>query len=488
MLAPRKDAGRRRPTRAKLNRSSRTKTATKDRKAQKKKQSLKSVRRKVEAMLHSDELLMPKLFDDASVKALLQALEPQAVARRERVYCVPVTLSLFVQQVLSNKRGCKEVITLLNKRRKKKQLSEVSTNTMSYCGARMRIPLLLIEKLTHQTAQLAFDRLPADWHWRGHRVMLVDGLVVSAPDTPENQAKYPQPSSQKPGLGFPQIRLCASICLTTGVVTDVRYGPVEGKKTGEATLFRQMFGRFKPGDIVVADSNFECYRDMAILTAQGVDMVCNMNGTRTSPFAGPCKMIEDEIVTLPRPGFDKSRFTREEWEQLPETMAVRMIRYRVNGRKSEVTIVTTLLDQEAYPAEALAELYKHRWECELDIRSIKTVLGMTWLSCHTPEMLERELMVYFLAYNLIRVTICDAAKIADCKPRDLSFKNAKDSWLQLGQDGREINDTAWLLWSIADSPLRKRPRPSEPRKIKRRNSKYEKMKLPRDQEKQALSP
>ncbi len=100
--------------------------------------------------------------------------------------------------------------------------------------------------------------------------MLVDGLVVSAPDTPENQEKYPQPSSQKPGLGFPQIRLLASICLTTGVVTDVRYGPVEGKKTGEATLFRQMFSRFTLGDIVVADSNFECYRDMAILAAQGV--------------------------------------------------------------------------------------------------------------------------------------------------------------------------------------------------------------------------
>ncbi len=175
-------------------------------------------------------------------------------------------------------------------------------------------------------------------------------------------------------------------------------------------------------------------------------------------------------------------------EQLPEKMAVRKIRYLVNGRKSEVTVVTTVLDQELYPAEAIAQLYKYRWECELDIKSIKTVMGMNWLSCHTPEMLERELMVYFLAYNLVRVTICDAAKIADCKPRDLSFKNAKDSWLQLGQDGREINDTAWLLWSIAHAPLRKRSRPSEPRKVKRRNSKYEKLKRPRDQEKQALLP
>lgn len=488
MLAPQNDARPRRPVRAQLNRSSRTKTAAGARKPAKKKQTVEAVRAKVRGLSDSGELLLPKLFDEASINVLLQQVDPKERVRRDRVYNVPVTLSLFVQQVLSKDRGCKEVITLLNKRRKAEQLPAVSTNTTSYCGARARIPLVLIEVLSQQTAQLGVDRLPADWQWRGHRVRLVDGLVVNAPDTPENQEQYPQPHSQKPGLGFSQIRVCASICLATGVVTDVQYGPVEGKKTGEATLFRQMFSGFTRGDIVVADSNFECYRDLATLASQGVYMVCDINGSRTSPFTGPCTKIDDAIVTLPRPEFNKSRFTCEEWEQLPATLDVRTIRYQVNGRRSEVTIVTTLLDREAYPAEAVADLYKYRWSCELDIRSIKAVMGMTWLSCHTPEMLERELMVYFLAYNLIRVTMCDAAKIADCRPRDLSFKNAKDSWLQLGQDGREINDAAWLLWSIADSPLRRRARPSEPRKIKRRSSKYAKMTLTRDQEKLALPP
>jgi len=489
MLAPRADARpSRRKRRAQLNRSSRTKTSRKDRKQDKKRQTLNDVRKKVETMSDSDQLLLPKVFNDASVEALMAEVCPSEVVRRKRIYSVPVTLSLFVQQVLSKDRGCKEVVTLLNKRRKAEQLSEVSTNTSSYCGARMRLALPLIERLMQQTAGLAFDRLPADWRWCGHRVLLVDGLVVNGPDTPENQEKYPQPSSQQPGLGFPQIRVCASICLTTGVATDVQYGPVQGKKTGEATLFRQMFSGLKPGDIIVADSNFECYRDLATLGARGVQMVCNMNGSRTKPFSGRCNMIEEKIETLTRPRFDKSRFAREEWEQLPETIDVRIIRYQVNGRNSELTIVTTLLDIEAYPAADVAELYRHRWECELDIRSIKSVMGMTWLSCHTPEMLERELMVYFLAYNLIRVTMCDAAKISDRKPRDLSFKHAKDSWLHLGQDGREPDDYAWLLWSIANSPLSKRPGGNEPRKIKRRSSKYEKMKLARDLEKQALEP
>ena len=488
MLAPQNKARSRRERLANLNRSSKTNTSQNDRKKNKKKLTLDDVRKQVKVMTDSDQLLMSKIFDDATIEQIYGELSTQVSEHRNRIFTIPVTLSLFVQQVLVKNRGCKEVLSLLNKKRKAENLTEVSTNTTSYCQARMRIPLALIEKLMFKTADLAFGSLPADWRWSDHRVLLLDGLVVHGPDTPDNQEKYPQPSSQKPGLGFSQIRMCAAICLTTGVVTDVQYGPVEGIKTGEKTLFRKMFPKFMKGDIIVADSNFESYRDMATLKAQGAYMVCNINGTRTSPFSGPCKMTEEKIETLARPKFDASRFTRKEWEQLPETLDVRIIRYKVKGRKSEITIVTTLLDTQAYPADAVAELYKHRWECELDIRSIKSVMGMTWLSCHTPQMLERELMVYFLAYNLVRVAMCDAARIRNVTPRDLSFKNAKDSWLNLGLDGRELTDYAWLLWSIADAPLRKRHGRNEPRKVKRRDRKYDEMKMPRAQEKEALSP
>jgi hypothetical protein len=319
-------------------------------------------------------------------------------------------------------------------------------------------------------------------------VLLVDGLVVNAPDTPENQKVYPHSQSQEPGLGFPQIRMCMAICLSTGVVTDMQYGAVVGKKTGEGTLFRKMFSNFRRGDVIVADSLFECFRDHATLKARGVYMICNKNGTRESPFKGPCTVIEETWVELPRPSFDKNRFTRKEWEALPATLNVRMIRCKVGGRKGDLTLVTTLLDSQAYPATDIVKLYKQRWECELDNRSIKSVMGMESLSCHTPEMLARELMVYILAYNIVRLTMCDAAKVGSHHPRDLSFKGSKDAWLLFGQDKREPRNYAWLLWTIADVPLRKRPGRREPRKIKRRNSKYEKMKVPRAQEKQGLSP
>jgi hypothetical protein len=488
MLAPRSNAPKRRPRRAKLNRSSRTKTSREDRKKDKEVSSVKQFELKIETMLRADELLLPKLFDDALIEAILSEDISDQTSRRKRVYTVSTTLSLFVQQVLVKDRGCKEVVALLNRKRQEQQLRQVSTNTTSYCDARARIPLSLIKTLFERTARMASGKLAGDQLWCGRRVLLVDGLVVSAPDTPENQEVYPQSQSQKPGMGFPQIRMCAAICLATGVVAELQYSPVVGKKTGEATLFRKMFSNFKRGDLVVADSLFECFRDLATLKAKGVDMICDKNGTRESPFKGRCKVIEETLKVLPRPDFNKSRFTKEEWEALPTTLTVRMIRCKVSGRKSELTLVTTLLDSEVYPAAEIVKLYKLRWECELDIRSIKSVMGMSWLSCHTPEMLERELMVYILAYNVIRVTMCDAAKIGGHLPRELSFKSAKDSWLLFGQGEREPNNYAWLLWSIADAPLRKRPGRNEPRKIKRRSGKYERLKMPRAKEKAAFSP
>lgn len=487
MLAPRPGAKKHRSRRAKLNKSSRTKTVRQNRKQNKQASTVKQFEHRIEKMIQANELLLPKLFDDAAIEAILGESKP-VKKPRQRIYTVSTTLTLFVQQVLMKDRGCKEVVLLFNRNRKEQQLRQVSCNTTSYCDARARIPLSLIKTLAARTARMASEHLADDQLWHGHRVLLVDGLVVNAPDTPENQKVYPHSQSQEPGLGFPQIRMCMAICLSTGVVTDVQYGAVVGKKTGEGTLFRKMFSNFRRGDVIVADSLFECFRDHATLKARGVYMICNKNGTRESPFKGPCTVIEETWVELPRPSFDKNRFTRKEWEALPATLNVRMIRCKVGGRKGDLTLVTTLLDSQAYPATDIVKLYKQRWECELDNRSIKSVMGMESLSCHTPEMLARELMVYILAYNIVRLTMCDAAKVGSHYPRDLSFKGSKDAWLLFGQDKREPRNYAWLLWTIADVPLRKRPGRREPRKIKRRNSKYEKMKVPRAQEKQGLSP
>ena len=192
---------------------------------------------------------------------------------------------------------------------------------------------------------------------------------------------------------------------------------------------------------------------------------------------------------MKRPKFDKHRFTREQWEALPKFLNVRIIRYQTDGRNEEITIITTLLDQERYPAREIAELYGYRWNCELDIRSIKTVMGMGELRCKSPAMLRREIYNYFLAYNLVRAAMSDAARITDQEPRKLSFKNAMQSIIEHASLTR-INEsgTATLLWSIACNNVGGRPGRKEPRKLKRRKTKYSYMTRPRDEEKAALKP
>ena len=368
---------------SKLNNSSRTKTVRRNRKKHKKSLSIDKVRSKVTKLLEAGELVLPRVFDDQNIEAML-AEDPtkKDFKSRKRAYTVPVTIGLFMHQVLAKDLGCKSAVTLFNQQREKQGLEPVSTNTTSYCEARARIPLSLLETLVTRCARSAIEKTRARDLWSGRRVFLLDGFVVSAPDTPANQSVYPQSESQQEGLGCPQIRVCIASCLHERVVTNYRYAAIKGKNTGEPSLFRQMFDGFSAGDIILADCNFESFRDLAILSQRGVDMVCDMNSTRNSPFRGRIESdIEDKQIVLKKPRFSKDRFTPIEWKELPATLKVRIIRYRIPGvRREEFTIITTLLDPKTYPARKIADLYKQRWECELDIRSIKSTMGLEMLT------------------------------------------------------------------------------------------------------------
>jgi len=449
--------------------------------------SIRQARVAAELARDSGNLLLLQVFDSQTIRRITNDLLLGQRVTRDRAFTPEITVGLFVQQALSERCGCQKIVHEHNTTRKRQGQSQLSSDSSSYCEARLRLPIALLTHLLGLTIRLAGSALSDQWLWHERRAILVDGLVTNAPDTPANQEAFPQTASQEPGLGFPQVRQLVSICLATGVVLDVKIGPVVGKKTGEASLFRQMMPSFERGDIIVADSNFECYRDLAALTKEGVDMVCEKNATRSSPFTGPCTCVEDAIVVLDKPAMNSSRFTPEEYAALPERLRIRIIRLRIGGRKGEITLVTTLTDQKRYPTEDIAALYKARWNCELDIRSIKSVLGMGELSCRSPEMLRREIIVYYLAYNLIRVSMIDAAKIAKCEPRELSFKNAKNAWLSYVQHFKQDADAfTWLLSAIATVRVRDRPDRHEPRAVKRRHAKYPRLKIPRNQAKQAL--
>lgn len=436
------------------------------------------VEQQIERLMAKKEIRLHDVFTDDEIHRLCIELN---VVYRERSFPPAVTLGLFVSQTLSRGEACSAVVASFNRERKRKDLPPVSSDASAYCKSRAKLPVELADQLSKRVVTKTEAKTPDCWKWKGLDVYLVDGLVLRAPDTAANQERYPRPSSQKDGLGFPQVRVVVTTSLATGCILHYNIGQVEGKKTGEVTLFREKHADFKAGDVVVGDSNFESFHDAVLLDRRGVKCVFCINGSRTSPFdSEACKTIDDERITVSKPKFDKTRFTRADWEALPDSITYRVIRYRVKGRNTEITIVTTLLDEKQFTARDIAELYGLRWDVELDICSYKSTMGMGELRCHTPDNLEREIAVGVLAYNLVRLLMADTAAVAELHPREISFSHARDAWRNFSDDLETPNDLMWIILSASSRLVRGRPGREEPRAIKKRGlTKYPKLKEPR---------
>jgi len=436
-----------------------------------------AVQQRIDRLKAINQMRLHDVFNNEEVHRLCEELD---VDFRERNFTPAITLGLFVSQTLSRGDACSTVMTQFNRERKRQGLMPVCEDGSAYCKARARLPVKLIERLNSQIVELSHDKTHHQWKWKGRNVYLVDGFVLRAPDTAANQKVYPQPSSQKEGLGYPQVRVLVTTSLATGCILHYNTGRVKGKRTGEVTLFREKHKDFVTGDIIVGDSNFDSFRDSASLNFNGADIVFCINGSRNSPFEGVCETIDDTTVILQKPPFDSTRFTLNQWEALPTSITYRIIRYRVSGRNEEITIVTTLLDQQLYPAESIAELYGLRWDVELDICSLKSTMGMCDLRCQTPENLDREIAVGVLAYNFVRLLMNDAAAVLEVHPREISFSHARDAWRSFGDELETSNDLMWIILSASSRLVRDRPGRQEPRAIKRRNlTKYAKLKEPR---------
>jgi hypothetical protein len=435
------------------------------------------VENRIEQLMAADQMRLSKVFTDQDIHQLCKELE---IDFRERDYTPAVTLGLFVAQMLSRGDACSTVTARFNRERKREGLSPLSEDGSTYCKARARLPVKLINTLGQRLAHLQKEKTLLQWKWEGRDVYLVDGFTLRAADTLANQEVYPQPASQAKGLGYPQVRVLLTTSLATGCIVNFDTAPLAGKGNGERSLFRNNHGIFKSGDVIVGDSNFETFLDSALLLHQGVYMVCCINGSRNNPFEGVCQTLEESWVTVGKPKFDSARFTRQQWEALPSSITYRMIRYRVTGRKDCITIVTTLTDGSRYSAEAIAELYGLRWDVELDICCVKSTMGKCDLLSQTPENIDREIAASVLAYNLVRTLMSDAAAITMVHPREISFSRSRDAWISFGDSLGTANDLMWIILSATSRLVRDRPGRNEPRQIKRRNlTKYSKLRTPR---------
>jgi hypothetical protein len=407
---------------------------------------------------------------------LLELTDAYLPEHRERLYPPTVTLSMFIKQVLEADGSCQKAVNGWAAQRAAEGLSPRSVRTGAYCKARQRLPTEMVIALTRETGNLLCDQANTGWRWRGRTVKLVDGTGISMPDTPDNQEQYPQSSNQAPGVGFPLARLVGVICLSTGAVVDAAMGPFQGKGRDEHALLRKIQSALCPGNVVLGDALYCSYWLIATLQADGIDGLFEQHGSRITDFRRGRRLgARDHVVSWKKPA-RPHWMTPEEYAACPDELAVR--EFKIDGR----VLVTTMLDPRKTRKQDLSDLYLRRWHVELDFRNIKTTLGMDVLRCMTPKMIEKELWVNLLAYNLIRLLMAQAAIESGLQPRQLSFKHTVQIWTQwtLLSVGRSQDWQRDILFKlIAQIRVGERSGRLEPRARKRRPKPYPWLKVPR---------
>lgn len=418
-------------------------------------------------------------FNMLTSPELLDQVEVLLPDHRERLYPPTETLSMFLAQALSTDRSCQRAVNDAAIKRLAGGMTGCSTSTGAYCRARQRLPMEMVSALVRQSGQLMAATALDTWHWQGRPVRLVDGTTVSMPDTPANQAAYPQSRSQEPGLGNPLCRMAGIVCLGSGVLLDAAVGRYRGKGSDEQSLLRSMLDVLECGDILLGDAYYATYFLLCDLHHRGVDGVFEQYGARkrsTDFRCGEWLGQRDHLIELSKPKRKPDWMTQEDYNRAPDTLKVREL--HAGGK----ILVTTLLCAKKSPKTALKLLYQSRWHVELDLRNIKATLGLGILSCKTPAMAEKEIWVYLLAYNLIRLIMAQAAIHTNRLPRELSFKHSLQLWLAWGRQGSAFGhstDPSVLLVLIAQQRVGKRPGRIEPRALKRRPKPYPLLNQPR---------
>jgi hypothetical protein len=355
------------------------------------------------------------------------ALREHGARYRDRVFGPVTTIWGFLSQVLSDDHSCRDAVARVIAHRAARRLPPCSPSTASYCNARGRVPTGVLRALARRAADELLAGAPDGWRWRDRRVFIADGSNVSMPDTPANQAAYPQVYNQQPGLGFPLARVAVLLSLATGACHDLAIAPYKGKGTGETTLLRQMYGALRPGDVVVADAVFDNFFLASELRARGVDLVARRKYARAGSRVA--RRDPGGVVLVWRRPQKPRGMTGEQYRAYPKTLRMRQVAVdarAANNRADRFHVISTILDPKVGGPE-IAGLYERRWQGEVDIRSLKSAMRMDILRCQTPGMVEKELWAHLLAYNLLRTVMAVAAAEHGLEPREVSFTGAKQA-------------------------------------------------------------
>jgi hypothetical protein len=408
------------------------------------------------------------------------AQQDQGPHSRNRLWNLRLVFWTFLWQVAQAGASCREAIRQARALCQNAGLPLPPNTDSPYCQARGGLPLERLQEIHEGLCAEAQRGVALKDLWCGHHVLVVDGSSVTGPDTPANQAAFPQQSVQKSGCGFPIIRLVALLSLATGMLTAWATGPWLSHEVG---LLQTLWEALNPGDVLLADRGFSNWGLLAQCLQRNVDAVFRVKGVRRSDFHKGKRLSRHErLVDWRKPWAVAKTVTAQEWALLPEVLTLRLVRCQMNipgFRTRQVIVVTTLLDSEKYPPAALSQLYFRRWAMELSLRNLKTTLQMEHLSCKNPENLQREIRMHFLAHNLVRRLMLQAARRHGVPLERVSFAGSLAAARRYGEallqtrskrQQRELLDALFAV--LAEDLVPDRPGRREPRAVKRRPKPY----------------
>ena len=398
---------------------------------------------------------------------------------RDRVLGPVATVHVFLLQILHGNTAC----TALSR------LADIPFSAAAYCEARKRLPLALFKELLEHVCDALFPEVHTTGRWRGHRTWTLDGSSFSMPDTPALQAYFGQPSLQAKGCGFPVAHMLALFHAGTGLLLRVAASPL---RTHDMRHAATMHPELDDGDILIADRGFASFAHVALLFLRNMHAlfrchqkqivsfrVGRQHTKQRKPHTGlprsryVCRLGRwDQVVEYSKPAAKPKWIDQATYAALPATLLVRELRFLTpqRGHRTRIiTLVTTLLDPVAYPAEALAELYLGRWQIEVNFRHLKTTMGLEVVRCKSVAGVLKELYMFAIAYNLIRLVMLEASRRQQVPLDRISFIDAL-RWLRDAQ-------TDTLLTALVVNPVR--PDRLEPRVLKRRMKEYDRMTQPR---------
>lgn len=417
---------------------------------------------------------------------------PDSKALRERIYAPITVFWAFLNQVLCPGMACQEILGKVHSWLVTRKANPIrpALGTSAFCEARSALSPRFVTAAFDALAGILQQRAQTTWLWCGRQVKVIDGTSVSMPDTAANQLEWPQPSTQKPGCGFPITKVLAIFCLSTGGWLG---WALSQWKRHDLGLWHTLAHLLKKGDVLLGDAGFCAWSLMAELQARGVDTVFRLHQARSKDMRrGRSLGRDDRLQTWAKPAQRpaKSPWSQEQWDALPGQIAVRVLKVRVTRKGFRTTciwIATTLVDARKYSATQIAGLFYRRWSIELFFRDIKTTMHMDVLRCKSPAMVRKEITFHAIAYNALRLLMLSSAARHGCELGRISFKGALDlvrQWLPRAEGclnrPRKLAD--WqdeLLLAMSEVQNPHRPGRREPRAKKRRPKSHQLLTAPR---------